>query len=256
MPTSNGAAALARPPSLQGRRRRYVWLRSWNQLHLWLGPVLTIAVLVAVGVMVLSIVVIGITERHNPNYRSGWSAFRWITLAMIASPPWRVTTPAGRVVHVLADSSLGDRGVDEMDSKALMTTLAIESSNPNCYTCVEVIMGRNREHFSRTKADELVVSGHLTGALLAHSAVTHGLATVVGELLTFPSGNEFYWVSVPPILVGKRYHDALGLMKERYDCLLVAIAQDGKGYHTNPRADEVLKDGDRLLLIAERPPDI
>jgi voltage-gated potassium channel len=64
---------------------------------------------------------------------------------------------------VLADNSYPNIDVEDMDSRTLLSTLAIESLNPNCYTCVEVVHERNREHFKRTKADELVVSSHVTG---------------------------------------------------------------------------------------------
>jgi voltage-gated potassium channel len=155
-----------------------------------------------------------------------------------------------RTAIVLADNSYPDIDVEDMDSRTLLTTLAIESLNPNCYTCVEVVHSKNREHFRRTKADELVVSAHLTGALLAHSAVTQGLSHVVGDLLTFPEGNEFYWRLVGPELAGKSFQEALVHLKRTNDCLAIAIATDGAGYVTNPPADARLREGDRLLVIA------
>ncbi|MBA3552158.1 MAG: NAD-binding protein [Actinobacteria bacterium] len=114
----------------------------------------------------------------------------------------RAGIPRARTAIVLADNSYPDIDAEEMDSRTLLTTLAIESLNPDCYTCVEVVHSSNAEHFNRTKADELVVSAHLTGALLANSAITHGLSRIVGDLITFPVGNEFYWVDLPPHMVG------------------------------------------------------
>jgi voltage-gated potassium channel len=159
------------------------------------------------------------------------------------------------VAIVLADNSYADIDVEEMDSRTLLTTLAIESLNPNCYTCVEVVHSINREHFNRTKADELVVSGHLTGALLAHSAVARGLSKIVDDLLTFPSGDEFYWVRIPPGLVGMKFYDVLTQLKLRLDCLPLAIGHDGT-YTTNPSVDHVLGEGDRLLVVAKSEPNI
>jgi voltage-gated potassium channel len=159
------------------------------------------------------------------------------------------------VAIVLADNSYDDIDVEEMDSKTLLTTLAIESLNPNCYTCVEVVHSANREHFNRTKADELVVSGHLTGALLAHSAVARGLSKIVDDLLTFPEGDEFYWVKIPPGWVGMKFYDALTQLKLRLDCLPLAIGHDGS-YTTNPSVDHVLGEGDRLLVVAKTEPRI
>jgi voltage-gated potassium channel len=151
---------------------------------------------------------------------------------------------------VLADNSYPNIDLEDMDSRTLLTTLAIESLNPKCYTCVEVVHQRNREHFSRAKADELVVSSHVTGALLAHSAVTHGLSTVVTELLSFPDGNEFYWVPVEGPLVGLSFRDALVHLKEREDCIAIALGTDGSPYQTNPPGSRILRAGDRVLVVA------
>jgi voltage-gated potassium channel len=165
-----------------------------------------------------------------------------------------------RTAIVLADNSYPDLDVEDMDSRTLLTVLAIESLNPDCYTCVEVVQSANRPHFARTKADELVVSAHLTGALLAHSASTHGLSRVVGDLLTFPEGNEFYWISVPEKLVGVTFKAALSILKQNYDALAVAISSEQLGgpfdYRTNPPANHELGEHDRLLVIAPQLPRI
>jgi voltage-gated potassium channel len=161
-----------------------------------------------------------------------------------------------RTAIALADNSYPGIDVEEMDSRTLLTVLAIESLNPNCYTCVEVVHERNREHFARTKADELVVSSHITGALLAHSAVTRGLSYVVDDLLTFPDGNEFYWVPVEGSLVGLTFNQALLRLKEDQDAIAIALARDGGGYQTNPNGTRILGDGDRLLVVAKSAPRV
>jgi voltage-gated potassium channel len=159
-----------------------------------------------------------------------------------------------RTAIVLADNSYPHIDVEEMDSRTLLTVLAIESLNPRCYTCVEVIHERNREHFARTKADELVVSSHVTGALLAHSAVTRGLAYVVEDLLTFPDGNEFYWLPVEGDLVGRTFTEGLLRLKQARDCIAIALAPHDGGYETNPAGNRVLRRGERLLVVAKVAP--
>jgi Trk K+ transport system NAD-binding subunit len=120
---------------------------------------------------------------------------------------------------------------------------------------VEVIRAENMDHFTRTKADEVVVSARLTGALLAHSAATHGLSQIMGELLTFPTGSEFYWVPIPRKIQGRTFGEAILQLKERYDCLPVAVG-NGNEYATNPPLDRVLEESERLLVISRQPPDI
>lgn len=151
---------------------------------------------------------------------------------------------------VLADNSLPNVDVEDMDSRSLVTVLAIEDLAPEVYTCVEVYRSENHAHFALTHADEIVVSGRLTGALLAHSAATHGLSKVVHDLLSFPEGNEFYWVPVPARLSGSTFGDVMTQLKRANDCLPIAVATADSEYRTNPPADRVLTEGDRLLVIA------
>lgn len=155
---------------------------------------------------------------------------------------------------ILADNSYPDIDVEEMDSRTLLATLAVESLNPNCYTCVEVIHSENRQHFERTTANEIVITARLTGALLAHSAVTHGLSRVVGDLVTRPGGDQFYWVRTPPQLVGQTFASILQPLKEQRNLVPIAVASGNEEYDINPPGDRVLKEGDRLLVIAKTDP--
>lgn len=151
---------------------------------------------------------------------------------------------------ILADTSNPSAAPDDIDAKTLLTTLAVESINPNCYTCVEVITSENRQHFQRTNADELVVSAELTGALLASSAVTHGLSRVISDLLTHPEGNEFYQVNAPSDVVGKSFFEAMQYLKERYDCIPMAVRNDRAPWQINPPRGDLVAAGAQFLVIA------
>ena len=111
-------------------------------------------------------------------------------------PPRRLERVS--TVIVLADDSNTSNDPDDLDARSLLTTLAVESINDEAYSCVEVVKSENRQHFERTRADELVVSAELTGALLAASARTHGLTGVISDLLTHPEGQELYRVPCRP----------------------------------------------------------
>lgn len=153
---------------------------------------------------------------------------------------------------ILADQSNPSASSDDLDARTLLTTLAVESVNPDCYTCVEVISSENRVHFERTKADELVVSAELTGALLASSAVTHGLSRLVTDLITHPEGNELYSIPVPVAYDGISFADAMVALKREHDCVLVAVASAQGEYRLNPPGDEPVAVGQRLLVVAGR----
>jgi Trk K+ transport system NAD-binding subunit len=143
--------------------------------------------------------------------------------------------------------------VDEVDAKTLLSVLAIESVCPKCYTCVEVISSRNRVHFERTNADEIIVSAELTGSLLASSAMTHGVGRVVADLIT-TEGAEFCSIDAPPWLDGVEFGTAVTLLKQRHGCLPIALATGGDDYEVNPTFETKIASGDRLLVIADRNP--
>jgi voltage-gated potassium channel len=158
-------------------------------------------------------------------------------------------------VIVLADQSNVSDDPDDLDARSLLTTLAVEFINPDAYSCVEVVKSENRPHFERTRADELVVSAELTGALLAASARTHGLTAVIADLLTHPEGQELYRVPVPPELVRQTVRHALEQLKDVHDSLLVGVFVDGQ-CQVNPPSDTVIPEGADLLVVRERPLDL
>jgi voltage-gated potassium channel len=155
-------------------------------------------------------------------------------------------------VIVLADESNASDEPDDLDARTLLTTLAVETVNPGAYSCVEVIKSENRVHFERTRADELVVSAELTGALLAAAARMHGLTSVIADLLTHPVGQELYRIELPPELVNQSTRHALEVLKDQYDSLLVGVFVDGE-CAVNPPNDTVLRAGSELLVVRERP---
>lgn len=162
----------------------------------------------------------------------------------------------GRVatVIVLADASNASNDPDDLDARSLLTTLAIESINPSAYSCVEVVKSENRQHFERTRADELVVSAELTGALLAAAARTHGLTNVIADLLTHPEGDELYRVAVPPELVGQSVRHALEVMKDVHDSLLLGLFT-GAQCTLNPPSDRIITADEQMLVVRARPVD-
>jgi voltage-gated potassium channel len=151
---------------------------------------------------------------------------------------------------VLADESMPAATDAERDARTLFTVLAVETVNADAYTCVEVIRSENRRHFLNTKANELVISAEVTGALLAGSASNPGLSRVVTNLVTHPEDQEFYRIPVPADLVGGPVSTALVALKERQDALLVGIVRGIDDYLLNPPMTQTLAADDHLLVIS------
>jgi voltage-gated potassium channel len=157
---------------------------------------------------------------------------------------------------ILADDTSTSSTADEIDANTLLTTLAVEALNPTCHTCVEVIRSENRAHFERTKADELVVSAELTGALLASSARTHGLSRIIADLITHPTGAEFYTIAPPAGMIGRTFSEAVTELKARHDVLLAGVVTTGGQFQLNPPSQTSLTGDGKLLVIANGPPDL
>jgi hypothetical protein len=78
---------------------------------------------------------------------------------------------------------------------------------------------------------------------------------VVNELISFPAGNEFYWVDARS-LAGSTFSDAIVQLKEKCDALPIAIGRAGGAPLTNPPGNHVLESTDRLLVIAPEVPQL
>ena len=154
---------------------------------------------------------------------------------------------------ILSDETNPNATSAERDAFTLLTCLAVESINPDCYSCVEVIRSENRQHFLRTRVNELVVSAELTGALLAGSARTHGMSKLVGDLVTHPEGFEFHRIDLPSELVGRTVLESLVPLKERYNAVLVAVTRRDGQYELNPPATRTFTAGEDLLVISGVP---
>lgn len=154
---------------------------------------------------------------------------------------------------------LGDDRVEVSvrDAKVVLTTLAVESINPDAYTIVELTSADNVQHCKRAKADEVIVSGELSSALISRSALNHGVTRVVSELLSAQYGHELYKLSAPALVVGKNFLEVLTLMKQQHQCLVVAIEkQDNGELLSNPPVEYQLEEGDELIFIAAKRPEL
>jgi voltage-gated potassium channel len=153
---------------------------------------------------------------------------------------------------VLADDTRGSSSPNDIDGKTLLTALAIESTQPTCYTCVEILLAENVEHFQQLKADELIVSGEISSYLLASAATDHGVSRVVGDLLTHDAErgpDNLCSIDVPSSLEGKRFVDALVELKRTKAAIAVAVVCADGAIDVNPAADRPLAAGERLLAI-------
>jgi len=141
---------------------------------------------------------------------------------------------------------------DDPDPDVVKTMLAI-TNHPNrraepYHVVAEITNPRNMEVARMVGGDEaeLVLVSDLVARVIAQTCRQSGLSVVYTELLDF-GGDEIYF-HLEPSLVGKTFGDSLAL----YDTSAVIGLVPARGAPLlNPPMDTVLKEGDRLIVIAE-----
>lgn len=154
-----------------------------------------------------------------------------------------------RTVIVLGDANLESTA---RDAKVVLTTLTIESLNPDAYTVVELVEKSNEQHCLRAHADEVIIGSELSSHLLATAATDHGISRIVHELLSSQYGNELYSMPLPGELAGKKFIDVMMFMKKDRQTTVLGV-QKGRGGEltSNPDVDYVLAAEDYLLVISK-----
>jgi voltage-gated potassium channel len=149
---------------------------------------------------------------------------------------------------------LGDDTVETTarDAKVVLSTLTIESINPNVYSVVELVDKANEQHCIRANADEIIIGSELSSHLIASAASDHGISKVVSELLSNSYGNEFYSMPVPAGLIGSKFLDVFITMKKESNTTVLGVQKDSNGeFVSNPDCDYHVCEKDNLLVISK-----
>jgi voltage-gated potassium channel len=152
---------------------------------------------------------------------------------------------------ILADWSLPDPGL--RDSKTALITLAIETFNPEVYTVAELIRAESRRHLERASVDEAICIGEMSQRMLVHAAINHGLSKLFTEVLSYGEGSEIYKVPIMSILIGMEFREAVRLISDRFQAILLAVERAGT-VHCNPLGEWELQESDFLFVLAEDHP--
>ena len=150
---------------------------------------------------------------------------------------------------------VGDRTLDygARDAKTVLSTLTVESLNPDVYSIVELASEANVRHCEWAHADEIIVGAELCSRVMSTAALDHGISTVLRELLSAQVGQDLFTERVPPALAGRPFFEVFSALKRDRDMIAVAIKRQGNGaIVTNPAADTEVAAADRLVVISAR----
>ena len=160
---------------------------------------------------------------------------------------------------LLADDTR-PRTDQDRDARTVLAALTIEKLNPNIYTCAQLLNRKNDVQLKIAGVDDIIVATEVTSHLIATSIRNQGLVGVLSELLTVQTGNQFYRVPLPPSWVGQTCFTISQQLQQRFESILVAVetTTDGNLPQTqvNPPKDRQMQNGDRLVVIAPRSPQL
>jgi len=149
---------------------------------------------------------------------------------------------------------LGDDNMEATtrDAKVVLTTLTVESMNPDVYSIVELVDKANEPHCRLANANEIIVGSELNSHLIASAACDHGISRIISELLSSRYGNELFSMAVPENLAGLEFIDVFISMKKDDNITVFGIQKDRDGeFISNPDSDYVVEKGDYLLVISK-----
>ena len=151
---------------------------------------------------------------------------------------------------------VGDRRLDytARDAKAVLSTLTVETLNPDVYSIVELSNEDNVRHCERAHADEIIVGAEFSSRLISSATLDHGVTKILSEILSAHYGNDLITVPVPPALAGQPFLTLFSEMKRDQGMIVMAIQPHGRHeVVTNPGADVIVDGDDRLVVVSSRP---
>lgn len=155
---------------------------------------------------------------------------------------------------VLTDTH-GGRSEQDADARTILAALTVEKINESVYTCAELVNRNYATHLEAGKVNDFVVSGEYGAHMLAQAAMNRGLIGVLGELLTYQRGNEFYRLPVPDAWIGESFDDKLSDIRKTTRAILVAVHPVGATAMVNPK-DYRFQALDEVVLISDEVPKL
>ena len=158
-------------------------------------------------------------------------------------------------IVIVGDQSLA---TGARDAKAVLSTLTVESLNPDVYSIVELASEENVRHCERANADEVIVGAELCSRVMSTATLDHGISIVLRELLNAQVGRDLITVPVPPALAGRSFFEVLSDLKRDHGMIALALQRHGGAeVVTNPDAETRVEADDRLVVVSagEEPGD-
>lgn len=166
----------------------------------------------------------------------------------------RANLEKAKTVLILGDDRLD---INARDAKAVLSTLTVESINPDVYSIVELVNSSNVQHCERANADEIIVGSEFSSKLISRAALDHGISNVLSELLSSRYGNDLLKIPVPASMQGQSFIDIFTEMKRSNNSIVLAVQKNKGGtVISNPPLDYPVESDDYLIVISGKNPPL
>jgi len=228
----------------------------------------------------------------QPDHRFAYTRDHFFVIAAEGGPADPENLRAAGVTRAHAAVILADPRQGALaDARSTLVAVAIEHLEAKVHTVMELIAAVNRVHVAGTQVDEVICVGELVERLVAQSCVTPGIKNIFARLLSNDrQTSSLFFARIPPVLVGFPYREVArrairagvpfvlcGFMHapagEAVEVARAPTPPNGRGQPPkappdgsvmvlNPRSEETpgkdtaLGANDRLIVLAQEPPDL
>lgn len=163
----------------------------------------------------------------------------------------RSNVAEARTAILLADESKGGSSGD-VDARTVLAALTIRGISPEVKMTAEVLEPENVHHLVLAGVGEILDTNSFLGNLIARSALHYGLINTMSDMVERKADTRVFIIPAGEDLLGKTRQEIEDQMRLKHDARLLAIAT-AEGF--NPDVEGYLvKEGDNVLVIAEKPP--
>jgi len=149
------------------------------------------------------------------------------------------------VVVVLADPRSG--APQDVDARTILTVLAVERLRPQVHTIAELLQEENVFHAKNASADEVLIAGEFTGAMLSQAVSSPGMTDVFTDLFDAGAGSQVHERAAHG-WVGQSFSAAAAGLLASQEGVLIGLRRDGVP-EMAPAGDPCVAETDRLILL-------
>jgi voltage-gated potassium channel len=162
---------------------------------------------------------------------------------------------------IILSDVLAPRSPQDRDARTVLAALTVERLAPGIFTVAELTNRENAGLLKMAGVEEIIVPDEYTATILGSASRNRGMVSFLDEILSARVGNSLYKFRAPRRFHGVAALKLHALLCEEYGAIFVGIERPD--FHdpnlvqtmVNPKADEKVKAGDRIVVIAERMPD-